>query len=193
MAGRGRKAAQRLTTKITVACVVANPRARGNPLGHVRRRTIEYFAERESSPVLVTNSANVVKYMNKGYKDMVRRTSVSRIGAVEVEIELPPHHPVPLNSRGFICWATIEWGPPRSRTSVNVYCEVVWIRCVFREYYYRWKLRREEAPMFTSSPSSLLEAALDVLEEAEEDELDDDEDYNPEDDEDEDTTSEDDD
>lgn len=116
---------------------------------------VEEEIESESLPAVVTDSNNKVRLVNSAYKEMVGQpeclwldsmvTCNGRHGGItckricgEVTVKFPDSG-LPNTSKGFSCWAMIEWGSNGKKISVDTTCKAIRLHCESKDYLLAWR------------------------------------------------------
>ncbi|CAH2056808.1 unnamed protein product [Thlaspi arvense] len=128
----------------------------------VPKKKVEEQMESEVVPAVVSDSSNRVRLANSAYRKMVGQPECSWLGSVgackricgEIGIQFLEKRVVPVESKRFSCWVTIEWGRNEENRSVRAFCEATRLACESKDYLFAWRFHAGEASGYGSGPGS---------------------------------------
>ncbi|MBA0808214.1 hypothetical protein Gohar_023971 [Gossypium harknessii] len=144
---------------IYVGCIKENPILTPQMQVLKKREEVEELVESDALPAVISDSNNKVRLANSAYKEMVGQPECPWLDSVvtgegralgnsckricgEVVLHLSESDSrLTVKSKGFSCWARIEWGSEGKKRSVKAFCEVIKLSCRSKDYLFTWKFQ----------------------------------------------------
>ncbi|KAH1065514.1 hypothetical protein J1N35_030501 [Gossypium stocksii] len=144
---------------IYVGCIKENPILTPQMQVLKKREEVEELVESDALPAVVSDSNNKVRLANSAYKEMVGQPECPWLDSVvtgegralgnsckricgEVVLHFSESDSrLTVKSKGFSCWARIEWGSEGKKRSVKAFCEVIKLSCRSKDYLFTWRFQ----------------------------------------------------